>query len=105
MAQAIANHTRFHNLTNEMLADLIGHSDSVLKGAEAELLALKSEFKQRGILSASGERFTVTRSDQVSSRLDVGAVKAFLGESWRRFEASAISTVIRVKAVQHLAAA
>ena len=26
------------------------------------------------------------RSDQISSRLDVAAVKAFLGETWKRFE-------------------
>ena len=107
MAQAanLSTTSRFHNLSNEALADAIGNADLALKAHEIEVQALKREFKSRGLLTAMGERFTVTRSDQVSSRLDVGAVKAFLGESWRRFEASTISTVIRVKAAQRLAAA
>jgi hypothetical protein len=105
MAQATPAYTRFHNLSNEALADAIGHADAVLKGAEAECKALKDEFKSRGLLTAAGERFTVNRSDQVSSRLDVTAVKQFLGDAWRKFEAAGITTVIRVKAVQRLAAA
>jgi hypothetical protein len=85
------------NMSNEMLADAIGRADGIVKGAEAALLELKSEFKRRGLLTAAGERFTVTRSDQVSSRLDVAAVKTFLGDSWRRFETATITTVVRIK--------
>jgi hypothetical protein len=55
--------------------------------------------------SPPGEHFTVTRSDQISSRLDFAAVKAFLGDAWRKFETASIATVIRVKSVQQLAAA
>ena len=66
--------------------------------------ALKEEFKHRGLLTAAGEHFTVTRSDQISSRLDVAAVKQFLG-AWRRFETTSITTVIRIKAVPRLATA
>jgi hypothetical protein len=105
MVQATQHHNRFHNLSNEALADAIGTTDALLKGVEAEIAALKATFKERGILAAAGERFTVTRSDQVSSRLDVAAVKTFLGDAWRKFETASISTVIRVKAVQQLAAA
>ena len=105
MAQAGQHYNRFHNLSNEALADAIGQADAVLKGAEAECKALKDEFKSRGLLTAAGDRFTVTRSDQVTSRLDVAAVKAFLGEAWRKFEAANIVTVLRVKATPHLAAA
>jgi hypothetical protein len=105
MAQAIQQYNRFHNLSAEQLADAIGHADAVLKGAEAEVKALKEEFKSRGLLTTAGDRFTVTRSDQVSSRLDVTAVKTFLGDAWRKFETASITTVIRIKAVQHLAAA
>jgi hypothetical protein len=105
MAQAIQHHNRFHNLSHEQLADAIGQADAVLKGAEAEVKALKDEFKSRGLLNAAGEHFTITRSDQVSSRLDVAAVKAFLGDAWRKFETGSIMTVIRIKAVQQLAAA
>ena len=105
MAQAIPAYIKFHNIPNEALADAIGHADAVLKGAEAECKALKDEFKNRGLLTAAGERFTVNRSDQVSSRLDVAAVKQFLGDAWRKFETASITTVIRVKTVQRLAAA
>jgi hypothetical protein len=105
MAQAAQHYSRFHNLTDEALADAIGQTDALLKGVEAEVAALKATFKERGILSASGERFTVTRSVQVNSRMDVAAVKSFLGDTWRKFETASITTVVRIKAVQRLATA
>jgi hypothetical protein len=48
MAQANHAYTtsKFHNLSNEALADAIGQADAVLKSAEAECNALKNEFKQ-----------------------------------------------------------
>jgi hypothetical protein len=105
MAQAtnLSITSRFHNLSNEALADALGDADLALKAHEAEVKALKDEFKNRGLLTAAGEQFAVTRSDQVSSRLDVAAVKAFLGDAWRKFETTSITTVIRIKASQRLA--
>jgi hypothetical protein len=44
-------------------------------------------------------------SEQISGRLDVAAVKQYLGDSWRRFEVATVSTVVRIKAVKPLAAA
>jgi hypothetical protein len=105
MAQAAQHYNRFHNLSNEAIADAIGHADAVLKGAEAECKALKEEFKARGLLTAAGEHYTITRSDQISGRLDVAAVKQHLGDAWRKFETTSITTVIRIKAGQRLAAA
>src|ERR1700722_5274069 len=105
MVQATQQYNRFHNLSNEALTDALGPPDAALKGAEAECKALKEEFKSRGLPTASGERFTVTRSDQVSSRLDVGAVKSFLGDAWRKFETASIVTIVRIKAAQQIAAA
>jgi hypothetical protein len=35
--------SRFHNLSNEALADALGHADAFLKGADAECKALKDE--------------------------------------------------------------
>ena len=107
MAQAVNLSTifRFHNLSNEALADALGHADAVLKGAEAEAAALKAEFKRRGLSEVAGDNFTITATEQIAGRLDVKAVKEWLGESWRRFEIAAITTVIRVKAVQRLDAA
>ena len=49
-------------------------------------------------LPPSAERFTVPRSDNISSGLDVAAVKTFLLDAWRKFETARITTVIRIKA-------
>jgi hypothetical protein len=107
MAQAInpSITSRFHNLSNEALADELGHADALLKGAEAECKALKDEIKRRGVLEATGENFAIRVAEQISGRLDVAAVKEYLGDSWRRFEVATVSTVIRIKAVQRLAQA
>jgi hypothetical protein len=105
MAQA--THTiitsRFHNLSDQMLADALGHADAALKGAEAECKSLKDEFKRRGLTEVAGDEFTVTGTEQIAGRLDVKAVKDYLGDSYRRFEVATISTVIRIKAVQRFA--
>jgi hypothetical protein len=72
MAQAtlIPTISRFHNLSNEALADAIGTADAVLKGAEAECKALKDEFKRRGLSDVSGDSFTVTATEQIAGRMD-----------------------------------
>lgn len=107
MAQAtqVSTTSRFHNLSDQALADAIGQADAILKGAEAECKALKDEFKRRGLTDVAGDSFTVTATEQIAGRLDVKAVKEYLGESYRRFEIAAISTVIRIKAAQRFAAA
>ena len=109
MAKAIAVSTtspsRFHNLSNEALADMLGQADAVLKGAEAECKALKDEFKRRGLTDVAGDHFTVTATEQIAGRLDTKAVKEYLGESYHRYEVAVISTVVRIKAVERLAAA
>jgi hypothetical protein len=107
VAQAIHSNitSRFHNISNEALADAIGNVDLALKAHEAEAKALKDEFKSRGLLTAAGEHFTVTRSDQVSSRLDTAAVKIFLGDAWRKFETASIATIVRIKATPRIATA
>ena len=71
--------SRFHNLSDEALADAIGRADAIVKGAEAELATLKDEFKARGLSDVAGDDFTVTATDAVSWRLDTKAVRAFLG--------------------------
>ena len=55
MAQANLTSTtsRFHNLSDQALADALGHADSVLKGAEAECKSLKDEFKRRGLTNCA----------------------------------------------------
>jgi len=94
--------SRFHNLSNEALADAIGRADAIMKAAEAELAALKDEFKSRGLAEAAGNEFSVTATEQLSGRLDTKAVKEFLGASYVRFEKAIVSTVIRFKAANRL---
>ena len=96
--QNTTNPSRFHNLSNQALADAIGAADAVLKAAEAECKALKDEFKARGLTEVAGDQFTVTAKDQMAGRLDTAAVKAFLGEGYVKFEKAVISTVIRISA-------
>jgi hypothetical protein len=57
------------------------------------------------LVEVAGDQFTVTATEQIAGRLDSNAVKEYLGESYRRFEVAVISTVIRIKSVQRLAAA
>jgi hypothetical protein len=107
MAQANHAYTtsKFHNLSNEMLADAIGRADAIFKGAEAEVAALKNEFKARGLLDAAGEHFAVRASEQISGRLDAKAVREFLGDRYHRFERAVVTTVIRIRTVERLATA
>jgi hypothetical protein len=97
--------SRFHNLSDAALADAIGRADAIVKGAEAELTALKDEFKSRGLAEVAGDEFAVTATEQISGRLDSKAVKAFLGDAYVKFEKAVVSTVIRVKASERLALA
>jgi hypothetical protein len=97
--------SRFHNLTDEALADAIGRADAIVKGAEAELTALKDEFKARGLSDVAGDEFAVTATEQIAGRIDTKAVKAFLGDGYFKFEKAVISTVVRVKAANRLAIA
>ena len=57
--------SRFHNLSDEALADAIGRADAIVKGAEAELATLKDEFKARGLSEVAGDEFTVTATEQI----------------------------------------
>jgi hypothetical protein len=45
---------------NDALANEIGRVDAIVKAAEAELKALKDEFKARGLKQAAGEHPEVT---------------------------------------------
>jgi len=107
MAQATDSPTksRFQKIETAILADALAAPDPLPKGAEAECKALKDEVKRRGILDAAGDGFAIRVAEQISGRLDVAAVKQYLGESWRRFEVATVSTVVRIKAVKPLAAA
>jgi hypothetical protein len=97
MATATPTISRFHNLSDAALADEIGRVDAISKAAEAELKALKDEFKARGLTSAMGNMFAITATEQIAGRLDTAKVRDFLGVAYSRFEVAVISTVIRIK--------
>lgn len=97
MATGTSIISRFHNLSDAALADEIGRVDSISKAAEAELKALKDEFRARRLKTATGDRFTVTACETISGRLDAKAVRNFLGAAVARFEVAQITNVIRIK--------
>jgi hypothetical protein len=97
MATATLTTSRFHNLSDAALADELGRVDSISKAAEAELKALKDEFKACGLSAASGDAFMVTATEQIAGRLDAKAVRDYLGVAYSRFEVAVVSTVIRIK--------
>ena len=104
-AKNTTNPSRFHNVSDAHLADEIGRVDAIAKAAEAELKALKEEFKKRSLSEASGDAFIVTATDSVAWRLDTKAVRDFLGATASKFETIATTTTIRIKAANRLAVA
>jgi hypothetical protein len=94
--------SRFHNLSDAALADELGRVDSISKAAEAEMKALKNEFKVRGLSAATGDVFMVTATEQIAGRLDAQAVRDYLGAAYSRFEVAVVSTVIRIKAANRV---
>ena len=96
--------SRFHNLSDAVLADEIGRVDSISKAAEAELKVLKDEFKARGLTDVAGDAFHVTATEQIAGRLDTKAVREYLSPTSARFEVAVISTVIRISAANRVLA-
>ena len=74
--------TTFDNVTAGMLADAIGALDIEAKSIKARLDAAKAEFKARKLDSATGDRFTITRSDAVRWTLDSKGIRDEMGEDW-----------------------
>lgn len=103
MANAAFTTNRFDNLSDEMLADVLGKADALSKAAADEVASLKEEIKRRGLKHVVGHEFTVTVTEQIAGRLDTAAIKTALGDAWRRFEVPTISNVIRIKAAHRLA--
>ena len=69
MATATPIISRFHNLSDAALADEIGRVDSISKAAEAELKALKDEFRARGLKTATGDGFMSRRAKRLAAAL------------------------------------
>jgi hypothetical protein len=82
MATAINTTNRFHNISPEMLADMIGQLDREAKAAMSALEEAKDAFKFRGLLIAAGEAFSVQVQKTIRQTLDTAAVKAEMGQQW-----------------------
>ncbi|MFO1147761.1 MAG: hypothetical protein U1E62_05225 [Alsobacter sp.] len=94
---------RYHNLSNEQLADELGRVDSDIKARSETLDELKDEFKRREITAARGTEFVVTASTSSSKRLDTKRLKDALGEEIvAEYEVESTSTRILVKAAPKL---
>jgi hypothetical protein len=102
MAPVTHTTSRFHNLSDAMLADELGRVDAISKAAETELKALKDEFKARGLSAATGDAFVVMATEQIAGRLDAKAVRDYLGDAYSRFEVAVVSTVVRIKAANRV---
>ena len=82
MATQLNTTNHFHNVSPEMLADLIGDLDRKAKDASAELEAAKDAFKTRGLLIASGDRHSVMVQKSIRQTLDTAKVKSEMGQTW-----------------------
>ena len=70
---------QFHSSSPARVADLIGQLDRTSKSATSDLEAAKSAFKDRGLLIAEGEAFSVMLQKSIRATFDNAAVKAELG--------------------------
>lgn len=93
---------RFHNLSDEQLADEIGKLDTHIKSQAEALEALKDEFKRRDVSAARGEFFAVTVSTSTSKRLDTKKLRAALGDALDGYEVETTSVRLTVKASPRL---
>lgn len=91
-----------HNHTDEALADALGHTYAIAAAAETELGRLKDEFKIRGLHKVVGDHFEVMAIDVKTKRIDMKAVKNFLGNRVGQFEKTGVATRIIVKAADGL---
>lgn len=91
---------QFHNQSTNELADTYGALDLQIKSIEARKADIKAEMIKRGTTYAAGSRFSVTISEQTSTRLDTKRLKEALGaDICAEYETTTVSTVARVKPV------
>ena len=96
---ASATPNRFHNISPEALADLIGDADIAAKECAAELDSLKAEAKRRGLEKATGSRFRFTVSMSETKRLDTTALKTLLGDGLDPYYKTTPTNTLRISPV------
>ena len=77
MASSVSTTTlsRFHNLSDAVIADALGRADALAKAAAAELEALKDEAKRHGLDELVGDEFTQLPS---TDRVRMSFILAFI---------------------------
>lgn len=89
----------FHNHSTVQLADDYGDVDAKIKSLELKKKDLKAELELRDARFVQGNRFTLTLSEQSTTRLDTKKLKEALGaDICAEFENTSVSLVARVKA-------
>lgn len=87
----------------ETVADEYGDVDAQIKALEERKKALRDELVTLvQDVPVVGLRWTVTRSDVTSRRLDTKLVEAYLGERAEEFKKATTSVQLRVKQTQVL---
>lgn len=90
---------QYHNYSTVQLADNYGDIDAIIKACEDKKKDLKAEMMLREARFVQGDNYTITISEQSTTRLDTKALKDALGaDICKDFENTSVSTVVRVKA-------
>lgn len=90
---------QFHNRSSEQLADEYGGLKAQIDALTDQADAIKVELIARGDDRVEGDRFTITVTKQVSTRLDQKRLEEFFDDGeLDRFKKQTESTVVRVKA-------
>ena len=98
MSKSAAKPNPFHNLSTEDLADQFGDVKAQIAALEDREDALKKELAARiDDVPAVGPRWTVTKSESVSRRLDTKALRELLGDGLAPYEKESVSVRMLVK--------
>jgi hypothetical protein len=94
----MAKLSAFHNQTTAELADEYGNVDGQIKVLTERKEALREELLARvDDAPAVGERWTIYRSDSVSTRIDTKKVRALLGDDCSKVESVSKTTRLTPK--------
>ena len=94
----MAKPNEFHNISTPDLADQFGDIKQQIAALETREDAIKKELQARmDDTPAIGPRWTVTKSESVSKRLDTKALRELLGDGLAPYEKESVSVRMLVK--------
>lgn len=89
---------RFHNMSLAQIADEYGDLKAKIATLEATLDEIKQELYARvDDVPAIGPRWTVTKSESISNRLDTKALRELLGDGLKPYEKESKTVRLLVK--------